>query len=231
MPHRVCRNRVLAALPCEVAGRLLPELEPVLLRAGETLSERDEACPFVYFPTTSLVSLEYLADDGQTVAVGVVGREGLVDVGVLLSGYATHDAIVQFAGGAIRIPTSVLLREFAATPPLRAAVLGFVRALLAHVAQTSACNQVHSLKQRFCRWLLVSGESLNSHCIPATQEVVGRSLGVRRESINSVACALHHAGLVEWGRGSVSIVNHEAVENAACECHRIIRRQHAWAAP
>jgi hypothetical protein len=85
------------------------------------------------------------------------------------------------------------------------------------------------LKQRFCRWLLVSGESLNSHRIPATQEGVGRSLGVRRESVNSVACALHEAGLVEWERGSVSIVDRGAVEKAACECHRIIRRQYAWA--
>jgi CRP-like cAMP-binding protein len=229
MAHRLLANKLLAALPPEVAGRLLPDLEPVAVSVGQTLAVRDEGCAFLHFPTTCLVSLEYLADDGQAVAVGTVGSEGLIDIGVLLSGRATNHAIVQFSGDAIRVPTDVFLPEMAAMPALQAAVLGFARALLAHIAQTSACNQLHSLKQRFCRWLLVTGDSLNCARIPATQEVVGRLLGVRRESINAVASTLHEAGLVDWARGSVSIVDRDAVERAACECQRIIRRQYGWA--
>jgi CRP-like cAMP-binding protein len=215
-------------LPAEQAATLLAYFESVVFRPGDVLYAPGVHPPFASFPTGCFVSLQYVSRSGAPVEIAAVGTDGLVGVPSLLGSPPTHHAVVEVGGPAIRIPLEVLNERVGSLPALRSVFDAYTHALLTQVAQTAACNTVHTLSQRFSRWLLVCRNRLDTSEIPATQEQLARLLGVRRESINHVATELRNAEVLRNGRGHVQIVDRAGLESVACECHDVIEGAYAW---
>lgn len=217
-------NPLLAALPAEAAQALLAKLELVSLSATQMLHETGAPLRQVYFPCTATVSLVSPLQNGAAVEVAVVGREGVVGVGALLGGsVASCRAVVQRAGLAYRLSVGdvpALLREGG---PLQQRLMRYTQALLAHMAQTSACNRHHPLGQQLCRWLLQHIDRQVGDELEITQERMAALLGVRRETVTEAALGLQHAGLIRYGRGRVQVLSREGLERRSCECHAVVR--------
>ena len=214
-------------MPAETAAKLLAHFESIALRSGDILYKSGERARYVYFPASCFVSLQYLSRSGGAVEIAAVGTDGLVGVSSLLSSPSTDHAVIEVGGTAIRMPADVLTAQVVELEPLRVMFYSYLHALLSQIAQTAACNTLHTLSQRFSRWLLECGDRLDTSELPATQELIARLLGVRRESINHVATGLHEAGVLQNGRGHMQILDRARLESVACECHGIIRREYA----
>lgn len=220
-------NRLLAALPAEDYQRLSSGLEAVTLSFRQVLYEPNEPIEYVYFPDQSIVSLVTVMEDGTTMEVSLVGREGIVGVPVILGGYTTTtQAIVQVAGRALRISSTLLRTEFNRGGALHHLLLRYTQFLLAQVSQTAICNRLHSLEARFARWLLLVQDSTQSNELPLTQEFVAQTLGVRRSGITEAAGTLRQLGIIYYTRGRITILNLEHLEATACECYRIIQKEY-----
>ena len=226
-PHPFIENRLLATLPAEAAAKLLAHFESIALQPGDILYKPGERAPYVYFPASCLVSLQYLSRSGGAVEIAAVGTDGLVGVSSLLRSPSTHHAVIEVGGTAIRMPADVLAVQVVELEALRVMFHSYLHALLSHITQNAACNAVHALTQRFSRWVLECGDRLDTSEIPATQELIARLLGVRRESINHVATALNDAGVLQNARGHMQILNRAQLESVSCECHGIIRHEYA----
>lgn len=220
-------NRLLAALPAEDYQRLSSGLEAVTLSFRQVLYEPNEPIEYVYFPDQSIVSLVTVMEDGTTMEVSLVGREGMVGIPAILGGYTTTtQAIVQVAGQALRISASVLRTEFNRGGALHHLLLRYTQFLLAQVSQTAICNRLHSLEERFARWLLLVQDSIQSNELPLTQEFVAQTLGVRRSGITEAAGTLRQSGIIHYTRGRITILNLEHLETTACECYRVIQKEY-----
>ena len=205
-------------------GRLRPALEPVAFALGDVIYEPGERMEHVYFPTSAVVSLIYTMEDGDTAEMGLVGNEGVVGIALFMGGDTTpNQAVVQVAGGALRMKAQALLDEFRRGGPFQLALLRYTQALLTQISQTAVCNRLHPVEQRLCRWLLMTRNRLPSDEVRMTQEFIAHMLGVRREGVTAAAHRLQKAGLIRYRRGHITIVDREGLEAAACECYRVVK--------
>lgn len=217
-------NHLLAALPKDVWQRWLPLLEFIDMPLGQVLYESGVTLTHVYFPTTSIVSLLYVMADGSSAEIAVVGKEGLVGISLLMGGESTTSrAVVQSAGVGFRLPSHVVREEFASATPVVQLSLRFSQALITQMAQTAVCNRHHSLDQQLCRWLLLSLDRLDGNELVMTQELIANMLGVRREGVTEAARKLQAAGLIQYARGHIKVLDRAGVEARVCECYRVVK--------
>ena len=220
-------NRLLAMLPGDDLARWLPQLERVRMPLGQVLFEPGGPPSHAYFPTTSLVALLYVMEDGATSEIAVVGNEGMLGVALFMGGGATPSrAVVQCAGEGFRLPGHVLTAEFDRSPDVARLMLRFTQALIAQMTQTAACNRHHQLHQQLCRWLLLSLDRLPGSELPMTQELIAAMLGVRREGVTKAALGLQQAGLIRYRRGMISVLDRQGLERRACECYAVVKREY-----
>jgi CRP-like cAMP-binding protein len=225
-PHDPCQNHLLAALPTEERARLLPHLELVPMRLGDTLCESGAPMRYVYFPTTAIVSLLYVTEDGASAEVAVVGNEGIVGVSLFLGGETTTSrAVVQSAGHAYRLLGPLLKDAFFRAGPMLRVLLRYAQALLTQMAQTAVCNRHHTVDQQLCRWLLLSLDRLSSNELAMTQELIANMLGVRREGVTEAAGNLQAAGLIRYHRGHITVLNRPGLEARVCECYQVVKKE------
>lgn len=218
-------NLILAGLPRKEYNRLLPDLEFVSLPPGEKLYKSGDAIEYVYFPSDGLVSLVTHMKDGTTVEVGIIGRDGMVGIPVLLGNdIAFEEAIVQIAGGAMRMRSNVFKEGLKNNHnSLLTHLLLYTRALMKQVERTAACNRIHTVEKRLSRWLLMCHDRMESDELPLTQEFISNMLGTRRASVGTAAIGLQTDGLIRYLRGNISILDREGLEEAACECYQAAR--------
>ena len=220
-------NKLLAALTTKCYKRLLPELEEVELPLGKILYTPKQLIKFVYFPRLAAVSMVNIFEDGSMVEVGVVGREGMVGT-PLLSGddLSPHQAVVQIADGAFRMKALVFKRELESNGELANISRRYSQALFTQVAQTAACNGVHPIVERLARWLLLMQNRMESDVLQLTHEFISTMLGTRRAGVTIAAGQLQKAKIITYHRGKVTILDQQKLEEASCECYRIVRDEY-----
>lgn len=217
-------QRILANLPQDDYDRLLPNLQAVSLPLGEVLYESSVRMDHVYFPTTCVVSLLHTMEDGSMAEMGVVGNDGMVGIALFLGGITRPDrALVQVSGHALRLSANVLREEFTRLGALHDGLLRYTQALITQVSQTAVCNRRHSVQQRLCRWLLLSHDRVPADEIDMTQEFIATMLGGRRESVTIAAGQLQGAGLIEYSRGHIRILDRKGLERNVCECYGVVK--------
>ena len=220
-------NHLLAAVPQADWARWKAHLEPCDMPLGKVLFEPGCLCTHAYFPATSIVSMLYLTEDGESVETAVVGYEGIVGLPLLMSGSAAPGrAIVRSAGHGFSMKASWLMEEFDRSRPIQQLLLRYLQAYITQTAQTAVCNRHHSLEQQLCRWLLMSLDRLSSDEIVATQELIANSLGVRREGVTAAAGHLQDAGLISYRRGHILVIDREGLERPACECYGVVKHHY-----
>jgi CRP-like cAMP-binding protein len=225
-PHDPRQNHLLAALPADDGMRLFPHLELVPLPLGDSLYESGIKMHHVYFPTTAIVSLLYIMEDGGSAEIAVVGNEGIVGVSLFMGGESTTSrAVVQSAGHAYRLKAQLLKDEFFRAGPMQRLLLRYAQALLTQMAQTAVCNRHHSLDQQLCRWLLLSFDRLHSNELVMTQDLIANMLGVRREGVTEAAGNVQRAGLIDYNRGRITLIDRQGLEARACECYAVVKNE------
>jgi CRP-like cAMP-binding protein len=221
------RNQLIAALPHDQWLRWLPHLEHVELRLGQVLYEAGDTLSHVYFPTTAIVSLLYVMHNGESAEIAVVGNEGVIGVSLFMGGESTSSrARVQSAGGAFRLAASLMKEEFDRGGPVLHLLLRYTQALMTQMVQTAACNKHHSLDQQLCRWLLLSVDRLQGTEMLMTQELIANMLGVSPETATEGALLLKSAGLIEYARGRILVLNRAGLEKRTCECYGVVRKEY-----
>lgn len=197
-----------------------------------TMSESGDHVNFLHFPISGIISLIYTLEDGSSSETALVGNEGLVGISIFMGGESMPTSTeVQSAGQAYRLSRAVMKREFSLGGQLQHLALLFTQALMSQTAQTAVCNQHHSLEQQVCRWLLMSLDRLNSDEVVITQELIGKLLGVRRESVTQIAGQLEKYGVIERGRGRITVVDRPKLEKRACECYSAVKAEYARLLP
>ncbi|HEX6624105.1 MAG TPA: Crp/Fnr family transcriptional regulator [Pyrinomonadaceae bacterium] len=220
-------NRLLAKLPPEEYQRLLPHLEHVSFALGEVIYESGGRQSYIYFPTTAIISLLYLMENGSSAEMGVAGHEGLVGVALFMGGNTVPNrAVVQSAGTAFRMKTKVLRDEFARGGMFQRLLLRYTQALMTQMSQTAVCNRLHTVEQQLCRWLLLSRDRLNTDELVMTQELIANMLGVRREGVTAAAGRLQEQGLISYVRGRITILDRRGLETAVCECYKVVKDEY-----
>jgi CRP-like cAMP-binding protein len=226
------RNQLLAALPHAQWDHWQPHLEPVELPLGSVLYESGGELSHVYFPTTAIISLLYILQSGASAEIAVVGHEGIVGVSLFMGGGSTPSrAIVQSAGDGFRLKANLMMEEFDRAGPVLHLLLRYTQALITQMAQTAVCNRHHSLDQQLCRWLLLSLDRLPSNQLIMTQELIANMLGVRREGVTAAAGNLHEAGLIQYQRGHITVLDRPGLEQRTCECYEVVRKEYARLLP
>ena len=221
------KNQLLAQLPAAEWQRCESQLEPVDLSLGQVLYESGSTMSHVYFPTTAIVSLLYVMEDGGSAEIAVVGNEGIVGVSLFMGGESTPSrAVVQSAGVGFRMRSRALLDEFNRAGPVLHLLLRYTQALITQMAQTAVCNRHHSLDQQLCRWLLLSMDRLEGPNLVMTQELIANMLGVRREGVTKAALKLQQAGLIQYARGRVTVLDRVGLEARTCECYSVVRQEY-----
>lgn len=226
--HNPHQNHLLAALPADEYARLFPHLELVFLPLGNVLYESGIQLRHAYFPTTAIVSLLYVMENGASAEIAVVGKEGVVGISLFMGGETTPNrAVVQSAGHAYRLKKQLLKDEFENFAPMQHLLLRYTQALLTLMAQTAVCNRHHSLDQQLCRWLLLSLDRLprNDNEVGMTQELIANMLGVRREGVTEAAGNLQRAGLIKYHRGHITVLDRAGLEARACECYAVVKKE------
>ena len=224
--HTPRNNHLLANLPLEARERLFPDLEMVELALGEVLYESGAELSHVYFPTTSIVSLLYVMENGASAEIAVVGNEGIVGVALYMGGETTPSrAVVQSAGLGYRLTGQLLKKEFNRSEAMQHLLLRYTQALLTQMAQTAVCNRHHTVDQQLCRWLLLSLDRLASNQLTMTQELIANMLGVRREGVTEAAGKLQNAGLIHYNRGKITVIDRAGLEGQVCECYGVVKKE------
>ena len=221
------QNHLLAALPPADYKRLLPHLELVAMPLGWAVYESGGTQGYVYFPTTSIVSLLYVMENGSSAEIAVVGNEGVVGIALFMGGDTTPSrAVVQGAGLGFRLKVIFLKREFERGGPMQHLLLRYTQALITQMTQTAACNRHHSVDQQLCRWLLLSLDRLLSNELAMTQGLIANMLGVRREGVTEAAGRLQSAGLIQYARGKITVLDRAKLEARVCECYAVVKREY-----
>jgi CRP-like cAMP-binding protein len=221
------QNNLLAALPDAEARRWLPLLESVDLPLGQVLYESGITLTHVYFPTTAIVSLLYVMQNGASAEIAVVGNEGIVGISLFMGGESTSSrAVVQSAGKGFRLKAQMMKEEFNRAGPVLHLLLRYTQALITQMSQTAVCNRHHSLDQQLCRWLLLSLDRLEGNQLVMTQELIANMLGVRREGVTEGALKLQHAGLIRYARGHITVLDRQGLERRSCECYGVVKREY-----
>jgi CRP-like cAMP-binding protein len=234
MPNRVPAasrspkdNRLLAALPQASYHALLPFLEPTPLPLGMAVYESGGTQGYVYFPTTAIVSLLYVLENGASAEIAITGNEGLVGIALFMGGETTPSrAVVQSAGEGYRLRASLMKKEFESDGDLQHLLLRYTQALITQMAQTAVCNRHHSVDQQLCRWLLLSLDRLPDSELVMTQELIANMLGVRREGVTEAAGRLQAAGLIDYRRGHISVLDRAGLEARVCECYAVVKKEY-----
>ena len=225
-PHSPKQNHILAALPAAEFDRLAPHLELVPLPLGEALYESGGRLQHVYFPTTAIVSLLYVLEDGASAEIAVVGNEGVLGIALFMGGETTPSrAVVQSAGFGYRLKAQILKQEFNRAGPVMHLLLRYTQALITQMTQTAVCNRHHSVEQQLCRWLLLSLDRLSSDALTMTQELIANMLGVRREGVTEAAGKLQRDGLIRYSRGRIEVIDRPGLEKAVCECYAVVKKE------
>lgn len=221
------QNHILWALPEQDYARLLPDLELIHMPLGWALCESGCHLNYLYFPTTSIVSLLYVMEDGASGEIAVTGNEGLIGISLFMGGEsATSRAVVQSAGYGYRLKANILKREFALGGQLQYLALRFTQALIAQMSQTAVCNRHHSLDQQLCRWLLLSLDRLPDNNLVMTQELIANMLGVRREGVTVAAGMLQQGGMITYRHGHITVVDRPKLEKRVCECYAVVKKEY-----
>jgi CRP-like cAMP-binding protein len=224
--HNPRANRLLNALPAAEYEGLESHLEGVAMPLGEVIYEPGAQPRYVYFPTTSIVSLLYVMADGASAEIAVVGNEGILGISLFMGGETTTSrAVVQSAGHAYRLSAKRLKEEFQRSGPMLHLLLRYTQALITQMAQTAVCNRHHSIDQQLCRWLLLSIDRLPSNELTMTQELIANMLGVRREGVTEAAGQLQDAGLIAYQRGRITVLDRPGLEDRCCECYRVVKTE------
>jgi CRP-like cAMP-binding protein len=220
-------NELIAALPIQEYQRWAPYLEAVHLRLGQVLYESGAVMSHLYFPTTAIVSLLYVMEDGSSAEIAVVGYEGVVGIALFMGGGSTPSrAVVQSAGACIRLKAAEFQGEFNRGGPVLHLMLRFTQALITQMAQTAVCNRHHSLDQQLCRWLLLSLDRLPGSELVMTQELIANMLGVRREGVTEAALKLQTGGLIKYTRGHITVLDRVGLERRTCECYAVVKNEY-----
>jgi len=219
-------NQLIAALPEAELARWLPYFEPADMPLGAVIYESGCEMTHMYFPTTSIVSLLYVMRSGASAEIAVVGHEGVVGLPLIMGGGSTPSrALVQSAGEGFRFAASLMLQEFERSASVMHLLLRYTQSLITQMAQTAACNRHHSLDQQLCRWLLLSLDRLDSNELVMTQELIANMLGVRREGVTEAAGRLHIAGIIDYHRGRIIVLDRDRLEKRTCECYAVVRTE------
>jgi CRP-like cAMP-binding protein len=220
-------NQLLAALPLAEWERWQPQLEAVELPLGQVLYESGSTLGHVYFPTTAIVSLLYVMQNGASAEIAVVGREGIVGVALFMGGESTPSrAVIQSAGHGFRLNAKAVKLEFEASPAVMHLLLRYTQALITQMAQTAVCNRHHSLDEQLCRWLLLSLDRLSGSELRMTQELIANMLGVRREGVTEAALKLQKAGLIQYSRGRILVLDRAGLQQRSCECYAVVKKEY-----
>ena len=221
------KNQLLAAMPEAEWKRWLPEMEAVDMPLGQVLYESGSTLTHVYFPTTAIISLLYVLENGASAEIAVVGNEGLVGISLFMGGESTPSrAVVQSAGKGFRLPAKAMKDEFNKGGAVLHLLLRYTQALITQMSQTAVCNRHHSLDQQLCRWLLLSLDRLEGSELKMTQELISNMLGVRREGVTEAALQLQAAGLIRYARGRISVLDRTGLERRSCECYGVVKKEY-----
>lgn len=219
-------NRILERLPREERTRLIPELHEKDLALGDIVYESGGSLDYVCFPTSCIVSLIYTMEDGAVAEMGLVGNDGMVGVALFMGGDTVPNrAVVQLAGKAIRMKAAKLQEEFHRGGYLQRFLLRYTQALITQISQTAVCNRLHSVEQRLSRWLLLCHDRVRSDELIMTQEFISNMLGGRRQSVTVAAGRLQDAGVIEYSRGHIKILDRKKLESSTCECYQVVKTE------
>lgn len=225
--NETLKNYLLAALPKEDFLRINSQLQPVSLKLGEVLYEYGEKMEYVYFPTTAIISLLYIMENGATAEIGVIGNDGIVGTSLFLGGETTTSrAIIQSAGEAVRMNTKDLVSEFKRGGKFQELLLRYTQALMTQISQTAVCNRLHPIEQQLCRWLLLSHDRLDSDKLVMTHDLISNMLGVRREGVTLAAKKLAAKKLIANNRGTITVIDRQGLEAAVCECYAVVNTEY-----
>ncbi len=221
------RNHLISALPAAELARWLPRLEWVDLPLGHVMYESGRTLSHVYFPTTAIISLLYVMEDGASAEIAVVGNEGVIGISLFMGGESTPSrAVVQSAGQGWRLSAHDVKDEFERAGPVMHLLLRYTQALITQMAQTAVCNRHHSLDQQLCRWLLLSLDRLPGNDLVMTQELIANMLGVRREGVTEAAMRLQRLSLIRYARGHITVLDRPGLEARTCECYAVVRKEY-----
>ena len=220
-------NRILSSLPDEEFERLRPKLRDVSFDIGYIVYRPEDQINSIYFINSGIISWLATLEDGNTVEAGVIGPEGLAGVSVLLGASSTpNQGLAQSEVQASRISAQDLITEFRKNGKLNELILRFVHSMFTQVAQTAACNRLHTLDQRLARWLLMTHDRTDGDHVPLTQEFLSRMLGVRRAGVSVAANSLRQQRVIDYHRGDIRIVDRQGVERVSCECYEIVKQEY-----
>jgi CRP-like cAMP-binding protein len=226
MSNARSENRLLAALPRNEYERLVPQLQPVSFSLGEVVYEFGGQLEYVFFPTTSIVSLLYTMENGSSAEMGLTGNDGVVGIAIFMGGGTIPNrAVVQSAGAALRMKAKVLQDEFAQGGKFQQLLLRDTQALITQISQTAVCNRLHTVEQQLCRWLLLSRDRIKTDELIMTQELIADMLGVRREGVTVAAGRLQDAGAISYVRGRIKILDRQKLEDTVCECYLVVKTE------
>ena len=226
--HDPNQNHLLAALLDAEFDRLAPHLELVPMKLGDVLYESGAKIHYVYFPTSAIISLHYLLENGGSSEIAGVGNEGILGVSVFMGGDSTPSrAVVQTGGHGYRLRAQLLMEEFDRSGPVMKLLLRYTQALLTQMSQTAVCNRHHSVEQQLCRWLLLTLDRLPTNELTMTQELIANMLGVRREGVTEAAGRLQGYGYISYRRGHITVLNRAGLEDDVCECYAVVKKEFA----
>jgi CRP-like cAMP-binding protein len=226
-PFNAKENLLLAALPETEWQRWRAQLIHAHMPLGEVLYESGGTMSHIYFPTTAIVSLLYVMENGSSAEIAVVGKEGLVGISLFMGGGSTPSrAVVQSAGEGFRLSAAAMKEEFDRAGPVLHLMLRYTQALITQMSQTAVCNRHHSLDQQLCRWLLLSLDRLQGDELLMTQELIANMLGVRREGVTEAALKLQQAGLIRYARGHITVLDRKGLEARSCECYAVVKTEY-----
>lgn len=226
-PSAAEKNYLLASLSGPEYDRIIDKLEPISLKLGQVMHETGDSMEYVYFPTTAIISLLCIMENGATAEIGVVGNDGVLGIELFMGGETTTSrAIVQSAGHCCRMKAKDLKAEFTLGGPFQRLLLRYTQALIAQISQTAVCNRLHSLEQQLCRWLLLSHDRLNSDKLVMTHDLISNMLGVRREGVTLAAQKPVAKSLIKSVRGTMTVLDRQGLENAVCECYEVVNAEY-----
>ena len=226
--HDPNQNHLLAALLDAEFERLAPHLELIPMLLGDVLYESGGKLQHVYFPTTSIVSMQYELESGSSSEIAGVGNEGVLGISLFMGGNTTPSrAVVQTGGHGYRLKSQLLMEEFNRAGPVMRLLLRYTQALLTQTAQTAICNRHHAVDQQLCRWLLLTLDRMPTNELTMTQELIANMLGVRREGVTEAAGKLQSEGFIRYRRGHITVVDRAGLEGEVCECYDVVKKEFA----
>ncbi len=225
-PQTPDQNHLLAALPAEILERISSQLELIVLPLGKVIYESSDKLQYVYFPTTAIISLHYVMENGASAEIAGVGNEGILGISVFMGGNSTLSrATVQTAGYSYRLKEKLMMEEFNRYGIFQHLMLRYTQALITQISQTAVCNRHHSIGQQLCRWLLLTIDRLPAQELTMTQELIATMLGVRREGITEAAGDLQRSGFISYRRGHITVLNRLGLESNTCECYDAVKKE------